>query len=255
MNLIAALRSGRPATSSPTPAMWPSYAIAPTSRTRSRRSMSAARWRAWRGVRIGERFGPIFASRPPAGHQLGSMSIATRIVAPTPAAAASIRSSCAGSSTISAGCESGRFAACAARSSSASRSVVGIADEDVVEALVGQEQGLRQGEAEDPSEPVVEREDPAQYGQRAHRLRRDADRQPAGLVQHLRARWREARPGRRTRTAAPPRRAPRRSALAAPRGRPASGSSAGRAYPRQASSIGRPRRGGRVAEGTRLLSE
>ena len=61
---IARERSGRPAIASPTPAIWPSYAISPTSRKPGRRTTVRASAASWPGARSGERRAPT-RTRPP----------------------------------------------------------------------------------------------------------------------------------------------------------------------------------------------
>ena len=105
--------------------------------------------------------GPMRATRPRAGHQLGSMSIATRIGAEPRPAADSIRSRCAGSSTISAGWVSGRSAASSGQLGERPAVRGRIADEDVLVAPARQMERLGKGEAQDPAEALVEAEDRA----------------------------------------------------------------------------------------------
>ena len=57
-------------------------------------------------------------------------------------------------------------------------------DEDVVEAFRGEVERLRQREAENALQALVEREDPPQDGHRAHGFRRHPHGQPSGLLQH-----------------------------------------------------------------------
>ncbi len=94
---IAADRSGRPGTASPTPATWPSYAISPTTSKPRRAFTVSAKRPNCSGVRNGERRAPT-RTRPPSRWSEVSSSRHTRTVA-DPSRAASIRSSCATSST------------------------------------------------------------------------------------------------------------------------------------------------------------
>ncbi len=93
--------TGFPATSSPTPATCPSYAISPTSRNPGRRTTSRASSAIRPGSRSGERRAPIRTFPPSTWYEVSS-SRHTRISSPAPPAgrAASIRSSCAGSSAV-----------------------------------------------------------------------------------------------------------------------------------------------------------
>ncbi len=121
IRLIAMPCSGLPRGLSPTPAMWPSYAISAASSRPGRPAMSRASAAAASGVRIGERLGPIF-TRPPAIQNEVSSSMHTRIGAAGEGAAAAIRSSCSAESTITIGRPP---SSSAPRSASAARSAVG----------------------------------------------------------------------------------------------------------------------------------
>ena len=64
-----------------------------------------------------------------------------------------------------------------------------VADEDVLVALAREVERLGQGEAQDPAEAVVEAEDPLEHLRRAHGLRGDPHRQGRGLrSEHVRVR-------------------------------------------------------------------
>ncbi len=59
-----------------------------------------------------------------------------------------------------------------------------VADDQVLEPLLGEVQRLGDREREHAPKARIEVEDPSQHGARAHRLRGDPDRQPAGLLEH-----------------------------------------------------------------------
>ena len=119
-------------------------------------------------VRTGERFGPIRISFPPSGHQPTSRSRQTASSVGPPPIADSIRSRCAGLSTIGTGALAplaGRQLDQLRERGSVGR---GVGDDDVLESLADEVQGLGQGEGEDAPESRVEVEDAAQDRNRAH---------------------------------------------------------------------------------------
>ena len=59
-----------------------------------------------------------------------------------------------------------------------------VGEQQVLEALLGEPQRLRQGEGHQPGEALVAAQDPLQQRPAAHRLARDPDRLPACPRQH-----------------------------------------------------------------------
>jgi len=124
MKRIALPRSRRPAGSSPTPAIWPSYANKATRSSCGRRSISRASATACSAVWTGERFGPIL-TRPPSAHQPASTSMQTRTGAAPPPSTDSIASRCSTQSTVTTGAPAGLATERSASSPSAPPSAVG----------------------------------------------------------------------------------------------------------------------------------
>ena len=106
------------------------------------------------GVRIGERFGPMRATRPCAGHQLGSMSIATRIGADAAPRRrldqVEVRGLVDDQRRVRVGPLRGEQRQLGKRLAISGR----VADEDVLVTLAGEVERLGQREAQDPAKAV-----------------------------------------------------------------------------------------------------
>ena len=191
MNRIAALRSGRPGTGRRPRRSGPRRPSARRARCRGARSISARH-----PTRLLARRGPASASgrpstRPPSGHQPTSMSRQTR----TGAAPAADRRLDQVEVRAVVDHQHRRAVGFARRSSRATsrdrRPVDGrVGDDDVLEALLGEPQRLRQREREHPAEAGSRSRIRRSSAAAAHRLRRDPDRLARRPVEHRRPRSR-----------------------------------------------------------------